>query len=112
VRDQERKGAHIDSPFGVTTTFIIRGCLTAIDAIKDPLDRVMCRAVSRRVERQLRHLRCAQHQQQVANVIAFGPSADELSFAVEGCCQPLIHAASAALVGASFFWVTAARRPS
>jgi hypothetical protein len=84
----------MDIPFDIT--FVIGGRSTAIEAIGDAMDRVLCRAASHRTERRLRDVLCPSHQQR-PRIIASGASAERLTFSVEGCCQPLIDTATAAL---------------
>lgn len=81
----------------INITFIIGDHrLGSLEEIKNPVDRIMCRAVSNGVQRKLGHSLCHEHQA-APRVIASGPSADRLRLSVEGCCQALVHAATAAL---------------
>ncbi len=81
----------------IEITIILRGGPpTRIDDIESPLERALCRAASYRVQRRLRDLRCANHHQR-PRVTASGPSADYLTYSVEGCCPALIDTATARL---------------
>jgi hypothetical protein len=62
----------------------------------EPVERVMLLAVAKHVRRRVRDLACREHGQ-APHVIAHGPSADRLRFAVEGCCGPLVADATGAL---------------
>jgi hypothetical protein len=78
------------TPAPIDIIFIIRGQrLAGVEDIQDPVDRVLCRAIAYRVRRTLGRLVCPTHGQR-PRVIASGPSADELTFSVDGCCQFLI----------------------
>lgn len=84
------------SPVPIDVTFFIGGRRTALEAIENAVDKVMCRAASNRVQRRLGHVVCPEHQQP-PRVTLSGPSADQLSPSVEGCCQALTNAATQAL---------------
>jgi hypothetical protein len=95
------EGASRETPMpehqSVEITFIIRGGPpTTIDGIEGALERVLCRAVTYRVQRRLGLLVCAKHQER-PRVVASGPSADHLSFSVAGCCQAFVELATAKL---------------
>lgn len=86
------------TPAPIDIIFIIRGQrLAGVEEIEDPVDRVLCRAVAYRVRRALGRLVCATHGQR-PRVIASGPSADELTYAVDGCCQLLTDTALVKIV--------------
>jgi len=77
-------------PAPIDIIFIIRGRrLAGVEDIADPGDRVLCRAIAYRVRRTLGRLVCPTHGRR-PRVIASGPSADELTFSVDGCCRFLI----------------------
>jgi hypothetical protein len=95
------QGSHGGVPLGghalIQITFIIRGgSPTSVDGIESTLERVLCRAVTYHVHRRLGDLLCPTHHER-PRVIAAGPSADHLTYTVEGCCQPLIDIASSKL---------------
>ena len=86
------------TPAPIDIIFIIRGQrLAGVEEIEDPVDRVLCRAVAYRVRRALGRLVCPTHGQR-PRVIASGPSADELTYAVDGCCRLLIDTALVKIV--------------
>jgi len=81
------------TPAPIDIIFIIRGeRLAGVEDIDEPADRVMCRAIAYRVRRTLGRLVCPTHGHR-PRVVASGPSADELTFSVDGCCQFLIDTA-------------------
>ncbi len=80
----------------VEIVFILAGHRKTVEEIENPVDKIMCRALSQRVARRLAHVRCEEHHEAL-RVIAAGPSVDELTFTVEGCCQAVIDAATVAL---------------
>ncbi len=80
----------------IQVIFILSGHQSTAEEIENPVDRVLCRALSHRIERRLRGVRCREHEQPL-RVIASGLSVDELTFTVEGCCQAIIDAATVAL---------------
>ena len=81
------------TPSPIDINFIIRGeRLAGVEDIEDPVDRVLCRAIVYRVRRTLGRLVCPTHGHR-PRVIASGPSADELTFSVDGCCQFLVDTA-------------------
>ena len=78
----------------IEITFVIRGgAPTSVDGIEGTLERVLCRAVTYHVHRRLGDLLCPTHRQR-PRVIASGPSADHLTYAVEGCCSALVDIAT------------------
>ena len=84
-------------PSPVEITFVIRGGPpTAIDGIASTLERVLCRATTYRLQRRLGDVVCPAHNER-PRVIASGPSADNLTFTVVGCCQVLVETATAKL---------------
>jgi hypothetical protein len=81
------------TPAPIEIVFIIRGDrLAGVDDIADAAERVLCRATAYRIRLALGRLVCPTHQQR-PRVIASGPSADHLTFSVEGCCADLIDTA-------------------
>jgi len=81
----------------IDITFIIRGGpVIHVDDIESTLERVLCRAVTYHVHRRLGDLLCPTHHQR-PRVIASGPSADHLTYTVEGCCPALVDIATAKL---------------
>jgi hypothetical protein len=76
-------------------TFMLDGRESiTIDALREhrtvePVERVMLLAVAKHVRRRVRDLQCHEHRQP-PHVIAYGPSADRLKFAVEGCCDQVV----------------------
>ena len=83
----------ITTPAPIDIIFVLRGeRLAGVEDIEDPVDRVLCRAIAYRVRRTLGRLVCPTHGHR-PRVIASGPSADELTFSADGCCQFLIDTA-------------------
>ena len=90
-------GASLPGHAPIEITFVIRGGPpTTVDRIESTLERVLCRAVTYHVHRRLGDLLCPTHHER-PRVIATGPSADHLTYTVEGCCQALIDIASTKL---------------
>ena len=95
------QGSHGGAPLGghapIEITFVIRGGPpTSVDGIESTLERVLCRAVTYHVHRRLGDLLCPTHHER-PRVIASGPSADHLTYTVEGCCKALTDIASSKL---------------
>ena len=82
-------------------TFLLDGCemISAGDLGQrpgDPVDRVMLLAVRNHIERRVGDLRCPRHGQ-FPRIVAAGPSPDQLTFSVEGCCDRLQERVARAL---------------
>jgi hypothetical protein len=61
-----------------------------------PVEMVMLRVARNHVRRRLGALSCLEHGEP-PRVIASGPSAEQLTLSVEGCCQKLVREAEKAL---------------
>ena len=86
----------------VQLTFMLDGReMISSDALRqhasvDPVEKIMLLAVGKHVHRRVRNLSCLQHGRP-PHIIAFGPSAERLTFSVEGCCGQLVAHAKEAL---------------
>ena len=97
ARRRRRNQASTEGPTDpIDITLIIAGRRVPIDSVQNGVDRAMCRAASNHARRRLGAMRCPEHQQP-PRITLSGPSADQLSFTVEGCCPTLIEAATRAL---------------
>jgi hypothetical protein len=93
VRFREESLRTMVTPAPIDIVFILRGeRLSGVEDIEDPVERVFCRAAVYRIRIALGRLVCPTHRER-PRVIASGPSAEQLSFSVEGCCQSLIDLA-------------------
>jgi DNA-binding response OmpR family regulator len=87
-----RTAERADDDDDVEITFVIGGGqAVTVEEIENGVDRAMCRALQRRVERRLAGVRCLEHGQR-PRLIASGPDADRLTLSAEGCCGQLIDA--------------------
>ena len=95
--DGPYEGMSLPGHAPIEITFVIRGGPpVSVDRIESTLERVLCRAVTYHVHRRLGDLLCPTHHQR-PRVIASGPSADHLTYTVEGCCPPLVDIATSRL---------------
>jgi hypothetical protein len=62
----------------------------------DPVERIMLLAIRNRIRRRLGRVFCLRHGES-PRVIASGPSADQLTFSVQGCCRDLVDDATRVL---------------
>ena len=85
----------------IRVTFVLDGRETIVteDAGQrspNPVDRVMLLVARNHIQRRLGDLSCPRHGEP-PRVVVTGPSADQLQFSVEGCCDTLVETATSAL---------------